>query len=645
MSELKKELGFWQVFALVLGSLVGSGFFFGSSIAAGYAGNLSIIAWAILGLISVYISSLFGELVALFPKAGGAYEYSKQAYGRPVSFIIGWLVWLVANIEFAMLILVALDYLISPTTPYYNIIRMAISILFILLMNYITYLGIEASSVTLITFSAITISVAIAVIIPGAFRIQLSNFSPFFTHPISSIFLTMFFLLETYFGWEAATFLAEETKEPERVVPRALVLGSATMAIMGLLLAFVSLGMFGWQFLSGLNAPLATMAESLFGETGRIIIGLGVYFTMMGSAAVGIITTPRLIYALARDRLFLSQMVKIHPTHKTPYNAIIFQTIVGILMLFIGMGKYQVFLSLVVPLSLIMYIPIILAVTILRFKKPFLERKFKAPFGVIGPILISIFFIFIIWNWLQSMPSSINLFLLGISLTASGIPVYFLLQLYYNPKAIILVNDFFAYLAFLTENYFLPRGVRDEILELLGNIKDKKVLEFGCGVGTLTMHLAEAVTKKGRVYATDISEREIKITRGRLKRAGHEHVIVLHEKKDSIHRQIKKIDAAVSVAALGYIQDLKYVLKEINSRLKKHGRIVFLEYDKFFWILPNIEWLSDDNRIKEIFRECGFYVQVERKQGLFWQYIYIYGNKIRNEKNPGIIELKEPYEA
>jgi len=641
MAELKKELGFWPVFALVLGSLVGSGFFFGSSIAAGYSGNLSIIAWVLLGVLSIYISSLFGELVALFPRAGGAYEYSKQSYGRFISFMIGWMVWLVANIEFSMLILVALDYLISPEIPYYNLIRMGISVIFILLINYITYIGIEASSVVLIIFSAITVGVAVALIVPGAMQINPHNFIPFFTHPINSILITMFYLLETYFGWEAATFLAEETKDPEKTVPKALVLGAATMAVMGILLALVSIGMFGWKYLSGLNAPLADMAEAIFGDLGRLIIGLGVYFTMMGSAAVGIITTPRLIYALARDRLFLSQMAKIHPKYRTPHNAIIFQTVVGILMLFIGMGKYTVFLSLLVPLSLIMYIPIILAVPMLRIKKPFLERKFKAPFGELGPVLISMFFIFIIWNWLISQPGAVNLFLLGMSLISIGIPIYFLLQLYYNPKAIILVNDLFAYLAFLTENYFLPKHVREELLRLLGNIRDKTVLEFGCGVGTFTMHIAEAVSRTGRVYATDISEREVNITRGRMKKAGHEHVIVLHEKKDSLHENIKRIDAAVSIAALGYIQDVKYVLREINSRLKKHGRIVFLEYDRFFGILPNIEWLSDDRRIKEIFRECGFYVQVERKQGIFWQYIYIYGNKVMTVKNPGIMEMKE----
>ncbi|MCX6709981.1 MAG: amino acid permease, partial [Candidatus Woesearchaeota archaeon] len=416
--------------------------------------------------------------------------------------------------------------------------------------------------------------------------------------------------------------------DPSRVIPKALISAAIAMGILGVLLNFISLGIIPWQKLATLSAPLGDISELLMGGLGRSIISLGIYFTMIGSAAVGIISTPRLIFALARDRLFLSQMTRIHKKYKTPYVAIIFQAVVSIIALFIAMGKYKVFLSLLVPLSLMMYIPIILTVTILRIRKPDLPRPFKAPFGKIGPVIISIFFFAIIYMWIRTEPNAMNLFLLGLSLTALCIPIYFLLELYYNPKAIIIVNDIFAYLALAFERFLLPPAVRDEILSLLGYLKNKTVLEFGCGVGTLTISLAEAVSKNGRVYATDISKRELRITRGRLLSREHNHVIVLHERKDSLHPDVKNLDAAVSVAALGYVQELESVLREMNSRLKMDGRICFLEYDRFFYIIPNIEWLSSDERIKAIFRSCGFLVDVIRRQGVFWQYIYIYGRKI-----------------
>ena len=630
MAELKREMGFWAVLALAIGTLVGSGLFFGSALGASYSGNMSLIAWLIMVVVSIYVASLFGELVSMFPKAGGAYEFSKQTYGRFFSFVIGWLVWLVANIEFAMLIIVALDYLLPQSAPFFLPLKVIISIALILLINYIAYIGLEATSITLIIFSSITVSLVVAIVIPGIFHVNIQNFSPFFTQQPYLIFVTMFFIAETFIGWESVTFLAEETKNPTRVIPKALITAAVIMGFLGLALNAVTLGIIPWQKLATLTAPLGEVSQILFGSFGRNVISLGIYFTMIGSTAAGIIATPRLIFALARDKLFLSQMTRVHKKYKTPYVAIIFQTIVSIIALFLCLGRYKVFLSLLVPLSFIMYIPIILSVPILRIKKPNVERPFKAPFGIIGPILVSILFAAVIYFWLITEANAKNLFFLGISLAALGIPIYFLLQLYYDPKAIIIVNDLFAYLALYTERFLLPISVREELIKLLGNIKDKAVLEFGCGVGTLTMHLAEKVSRTGKVYATDISKRELNITRNRVKNAGHEHVMVLHEKKDTVHPDIKDIDAAISVSALGYVQDLKTVLKEINRRLKMHGRIVFLEYDKFFYFIPNIEWLSNDNEIKAIFWECGYSVDVIRKRGILWQYIFIYGNKFRN---------------
>jgi len=82
MAELKRVLGFWTILSLAIASIMGTGLFFGVSIAANYSGNASIIAWAALTLIAVYISTFFAELSSAYPKAGGIYEFSKHAYSR-----------------------------------------------------------------------------------------------------------------------------------------------------------------------------------------------------------------------------------------------------------------------------------------------------------------------------------------------------------------------------------------------------------------------------------------------------------------------------------------------------------------------------------------------------------------------------------
>ena len=80
MAELKRVLGFWTILSLSIGSIMGTGLFFGAAVGSGYSGNASIIAWIILSIIAVYISLYFAELVSMYPKAGGVYEFSKHAY-------------------------------------------------------------------------------------------------------------------------------------------------------------------------------------------------------------------------------------------------------------------------------------------------------------------------------------------------------------------------------------------------------------------------------------------------------------------------------------------------------------------------------------------------------------------------------------
>ena len=101
------------------------------------------------------------------------------------------------------------------------------------------------------------------------------------------------------------------------------------------------------------------------------------------------------------------------------------------------------------------------------------------------------------------------------------------------------------------------------------------------------------------------------------------------EHETRVHPNVPVVDAVVSVGTLGYVQNVKNVLKEINKRLNVGSKILFLDYDKFFDIIPNIEWLSDDSKIKRIFHDAGFTVGVIRKQGFAWKYIYIYGTKFR----------------
>lgn len=639
MAELKRVLGFKVILLITINSIIGSGLFFLPAIGAEYAGPASIIAWIILSVISIYVAMCFAELVSMFPKAGGIYEFSKQAYGRFWSFIIGWIAWLVGNITTAMLIVGAIQYILPYSTPFFIVSKMFISVAMVIIFNIMAYRGMKTSAFMLVTFAVITLSLIFILIIPSLFHLSPSNLSPFFIYDttfrnIAFVFLTLFFISEAFFGLESVTFLAEETKKPEKILPKALIWATVIIAVLTIILVTVSLGVLNYQKFGTAEAPFADVAKILFGPVGENIITLGTYLVIIGAAAGWVVTGPRLILALTRDKLFPPYFKDIHKEYSTPYKAILFQmaaTSIFIILSFRGEG-YKTLLSLLIPLVLIMMGAAIFTVTVLRITKPKIKRYFKTPFGKTGPAIIVLIYIFLITIWLLREENAFHLLRLGLYFVLIGIPIYFLLEMYYNPRAVRKTNNILAYLALFTERIALPLSVRKEILKLLGKVKGRTILEFGCSVGTMTLHLAEEVGKKGRIYATDISERDLLIAQNRMKKKGHSHVRLIHDLKhhSRLHPNIPNIHLVVSVGMLGYLQNVKKVLKEMNKKLKKGSNICFVDYDKFFDVIPNKDWLSNDKRIKRVFKECGFEVKVKRKQGFAWKYIYIYGEKVRN---------------
>ena len=644
MPELQKVLSYKMIMLIIITSIMGTGIFFQPALGAKISGPMSILAWIILSIFSIYMAMIFGELVSLYPKSGGIYEFCKQAYGRFISFLVGWSALITANLAIAMGAVGAIQYLLPMENPALNSLKLGISLLFILLLNFIAYRGIKISGFVLSALGIVCVATIVILIIPGLFSINLANFTPFIQTakpmlPIFALFATMFAVIETFFGWETATYLAEETKDGEKVIPKALIYGTIIMGILCILFVFVAIGQMGATNLGNSVSPISDLAKLHFGESGTKIFTILVYLSLLGAVASFIVGTPRLMQAMAEDKLFLSQFEKIHPIYNTPYKAIIFQTIISILLVLAATASYSTLLKLLIPIDTFIYIAVVLSLVILRYKHPNAKRHFKAPFGKIGPLLITIFCLSMIFIWLRSGTESIKIFYLGLSFIGVGIPLYFLIELYYNPKMIRKINDFFARLSLYSENMTIPNSIKKEIFLLIGSIRGKTVLEFGCNDGALTGHIAQEVGKEGKVYATNISEQQLKITEERLRKRKQKHGDILSdveliydiEHTSRVHPMISYIDAAISVGMLSCLTDINKILHELNELMPEHGRICFVEYVNYYKVLPDVEWLSDFNLIKQIFKEAGFSVHVKKKHFLFWNYLFIYGMKTKED--------------
>jgi len=278
-----------------------------------------------------------------------------------------------------------------------------------------------------------------------------------------------------------------------------------------------------------------------------------------------------------------------------------------------------------------MMVSSLLCIPILRHRYPSMKRPFKTLFPLFGPVITSLIYIGIIVSWLLHDPLASGLFKLGLSILFLGIPIYFLIEMYFSPRSILFVNDMLAYITYFGERYSLPKKVLDSFEFILGDINGKHILEYGSSVGTVTLLLAKKTGPKGKIYALDHSKRSLEILKKRISKRDIKHVEVLHDENHlmRVHPDLKKVDLIVSVGVLGFVQDIKKVIKEMNTLLPIGGEICLMDYDKFFGLIPNTDWVADNEFIKKSFIELGFKIDITRTKGLFWEYVFIYGDKIK----------------
>lgn len=633
MAELERVLSYKAILLISINAMMGSGIFFLPAIGALDLGAFSFWAWLIMGFVAINLSMVFAELVGMYPQSGGVYEFSKKAFNIESAFFVGFTTLLTSYVGIALLMVAAVQYLI-PHGPMW--LSAGVAIVLVLLFHAIAYRGMGTSAVMLMTFACIGVGSLLLVIIPGFFSFSPGNITAIFSMCSDSgtcatsfgLFALVFLIAETFFGWEGVSFLAGETKDGARRVPQAMIIATLVSVGLALLLVISAFGSVGaGELAKHTVAPFTFLATHHYGALFLSIAPLLVYLAFIGQVAGSIVSTPRLISSMADDKLFISQFSKIHPLFKSPHRAIVFQCVLVILLILFAQSSYQTLLYLFIPLALLEYGLVVLMLVVLRYKAPDHPRTFRMPGHNLLPLWILPVFVFFTVMWTITTPNALHILSIGASLLFLGFPIFLLLKTYYDPDFIIKMNDLFAWLAYLTERIALPRQVREEILLLVGDIHGKRVLEYGCSVGTLTVQIADKVSRNGAVYATNISRKELDISRKRVLRRGNDHVIFIHDSHqvNRVHPDIPHVDVIVSFGMLTAMQDVRKILKEMHDVLEKNGRICLVDYTNYFHVIPDVEWITSDEKIKETFRECGFSVTVTRRKGKLWDYLYIHG--------------------
>ena len=575
------------------------------------SGAVPVIAWVIALAFGVYIALVQAE-IRRFPSID---VMAKQALGRLVGFLAGWLWWWFSSLAVVILVLTLSRYLSNEL-----VLQQVWSVFFILVAG--CYLYYKSPGMNKIVFWVNLLGLC------GLGLLVLASFGTFSFTKISAEYEFDGVLIAVWYGLIVsvssilAGFLAQRIEQPESA-SRVAVFGAVYIAG----IVFLSV------FVLGASHPLEMLkADSYildiaYGMTHSWVIPLLLIF-IVGLVAVLIwfVVGVETVFNLAQESLLFRRLAVLHPQYKTMAPAIEFQSLVCIGLVMLS-APHQLYTLFGIAASLVTFLIGIILVSYIVLKVQ--DRMFAQQHGLAVMVAIAalIGVGYLEWVVMNTTPFGLYAARVATSILALGVPAFILMELYYNNRAVRKASDIVAYLALWFENLILPRKLRLIALEYLGDIKNQRVLELGCSVGTLTLDLAK---QAGRVYATDISEKDLLIARRRMIRNGFYNVRMIHDPNHTkqVHPKIPRVDAIVSVGMLGYFADPYVVLKVLNQKVARGDPVVFIDYDKFFDMIPNQDWLRHNHAIMRTFRRAGFLVKVEHRQGFAWRYIIIHGKKV-----------------
>ncbi|HWC20827.1 MAG TPA: amino acid permease [Flexivirga sp.] len=398
-SGLERTIGLWQLTAIGLGAIIGAGIFaLAGPVAKADAGPAVSISFIIAGIASACAALSYAEFGGLIPRAGSAYTYGYAVLGEAVGWFIGWDLLLEYT---AIVAVVAIG-----VSQYFSFLLSAIGIhlpawmlgapgtgsghhvdLFaVLLCLFVAWLlnrGIQTSAKVETWLVFVKIAIVLAVIVVGAFYIKSDNLSPYMPYGMSGVATgaaTVFFAV---FGYDAMSTAAEESKDAERNLPKAIILSLAIAMVLYLLAATVLTGMVDYKHLS----DTAAFAEAFNGA------GLTVFAKIVSiGAIVGIITVlfsftlgaSRVWFAISRDGLLPSWFAKTNkhrsPSRPTWIVGIVAAAIAG----FVKIGDAAELTNIGILLA---FVVVSAAVIVLRYRSPELPRTFRTPFMPITPLV------------------------------------------------------------------------------------------------------------------------------------------------------------------------------------------------------------------------------------------------------------------
>jgi APA family basic amino acid/polyamine antiporter len=471
--DLKQSLGFFTTLTIVIGAVVGSGIFKKPAVMADQLGSpeLLIFIWIAAGILTLFGALTNAEIASMITATGGQYVFFEKMYGRLFAFLYGWglfgiiqtgsiasITWVFAEYSqyFTSFYIPPLfsDELIKSTMfhipfigniyplQYFGIKLITIgTILFLTGANYfgVIFGGRIANIFTIAKVLAILILVFFAFTWSGSsienFTQNASSYSFKGAGVFAGIIAALSGAFWSYDGWNNITYIAGEVKEPQRNIPRSLIIGTIIIIAIYLLINLAFIYVLNIEEMAKSTIVAADVALLSMGEIGAAFVSAAVMISTFGTSNGTIMVSARVYYAMSRNGMFFQKIGNSHSRWKTPANSLIWQAIWSSLLVITG--TFDTLTDMLIFVSWVFYAAGAYGVFVLRKKMPDVPRPYK----VIGYPYVPAIFVFFatlfviltfyndIDNYINGRTELINS-VFGLFLVAIGLPIYF----YYNSK-------------------------------------------------------------------------------------------------------------------------------------------------------------------------------------------------------------------
>ena len=422
--KLARRLGLFDATMLVMGGIVGSGIFINPYVVAQLVHTPFLIlgAWAAGGAVALAGALVYAELAARRPEVGGQYAYLRDAFHPSVAFVYGWTLLLVTQTGgMAAVAVTFARYLLEITRVPVSDAWIAAGALGAL--TIVNCMGVRSGS-NVQSALMILKTVAIGVLVCAGLFIArpIASTHTWLDHPMSiaTFGAAMTPVLFAYGGWQTTSFVAGEMKNSQRDLPRALVIGVIGVVVLYLSVTYVYVRALGAAGLAETHTPASAVMRSSMGEAGARFIAIGIAISTLGFLSQGMLTAPRVYFAMAQDGVFFRQVAWISPRTAAPVVAIALQGVVATIIAV--SGRYEQILNYVVSVDFILFGMTGISLIVFRLRQP-ASAGFRTPghpFTTVG-FVVACFLV--VASTIYKYPANSAI---GLGILLTGVPVYFL---------------------------------------------------------------------------------------------------------------------------------------------------------------------------------------------------------------------------